>query len=255
MTSDQLDVLVERVAGLLEGPWYSGLGRPPKLSLRESVALVCTYLRHNLTEALLAAIFEVDQSQVSRRITRLTPLVKAATAAEVPSAEDAAEALKGRIALVDGTLLPCWSWAGQDALWSGKHKTTGHGVLVVSDTFGRVQYVGEPFTGNRHDMGKLKESPEVERILRAAAGALGDTGFTGTDYITVPYRKPKQADLLDWQKEWNRTIAVHRAPIEHANAHLKTWKTLFTDYRRPLDTFKDTFKAAIGLYFFTTRFA
>ena len=45
-----------------------------------------------------------------------------------------------------------------------------------------------------------------------------------------------------------------RAPIERAVAHLKTWKILFTDYRRPLNTFLDFFRAAIGLYFFELSF-
>jgi hypothetical protein len=31
---------------------------------------------------------------------------------------------------------------------------------------------------------------------------------------------------------------------------LKTWQALFTDYRRPLKTFKSSFHAAITLYFF-----
>jgi hypothetical protein len=37
-------------------------------------------------------------------------------------------------------------------------------------------------------------------------------------------------------------------------AHLKTWKILFTDYRRPLRTFLDSFRASIGLYFFELSF-
>ncbi|RBY74319.1 transposase, partial [Geodermatophilus sp. TF02-6] len=35
-----------------------------------------------------------------------------------------------------------------------------------------------------------------------------------------------------------------------AIAHLKTWRILHTDYRRPLNTFKETISAVIGLYFF-----
>jgi hypothetical protein len=38
-------------------------------------------------------------------------------------------------------------------------------------------------------------------------------------------------------------------------AQLKTWRILFTDYRRPLETFIDSFKAAIGLYFFKLTYA
>ena len=44
------------------------------------------------------------------------------------------------------------------------------------------------------------------------------------------------------------------APVPRPAAHLKTWKILFTDYRRPLNTFLDSFRAAIGLYFFELSF-
>jgi hypothetical protein len=36
---------------------------------------------------------------------------------------------------------------------------------------------------------------------------------------------------------------------------LKTWRILFTDYRRPLKTFNSSFRAATGLYFFKESFA
>lgn len=56
------------------------------------------------------------------------------------------------------------------------------------------------------------------------------------------------------EHEYNNQISSIRAPIERAIAHLKTWKILFTDYRRPLHTFLDSFHAAIGLYFFELSF-
>jgi hypothetical protein len=43
--------------------------------------------------------------------------------------------------------------------------------------------------------------------------------------------------------------------VERAVATLKTWRILFTDYRRPLETFLSSFRAAIGLYFFKETFA
>ena len=39
-------------------------------------------------------------------------------------------------------------------------------------------------------------------------------------------------------------------PAERAVANLKHWRILFTDYRRPLKTFKSSFRAATRLYFF-----
>jgi hypothetical protein len=52
-----------------------------------------------------------------------------------------------------------------------------------------------------------------------------------------------------------RGPADGRAPVERAVATLKAWRILFTDYRRPLRTFKSSFRAAIGLYFFKESFA
>ena len=46
-----------------------------------------------------------------------------------------------------------------------------------------------------------------------------------------------------------------RAPVERDVANLKIWRILFTDYRRPLKTFKSSFRAAIGLYSFKEGFA
>jgi hypothetical protein len=56
------------------------------------------------------------------------------------------------------------------------------------------------------------------------------------------------------EHEYNGQISSIRAPIERAIAHFKAWKILFTDYRRPLGTFLDSFRAVIGLYFFELIF-
>jgi DDE superfamily endonuclease/Helix-turn-helix of DDE superfamily endonuclease len=254
LDEEQLSELEYRVAGLLEEQWDKGTGRPRELTFREALVVTCGYLRQNIIEDVWADIFGVDQSTISRYITFLTPLVEKATGEDRPTAEDAAEATRGAIALVDGTLWPCWSWDGEPELWSGKYKTTGHGSLIVTNLQGRITFVSEPVTGNRHDMAKLKVS-DVEKLLKKAGGVFGDKGLIGTDYITTPIRKPKCRKLLQWEHEWNNQVSSFRAPVERAVATLKTWRILFTDYRRPLKTFKSSFRAAIGLYFFKESFA
>ena len=103
-------------------------------------------------------------------------------------------------------------------------------------------------------MAKLKGS-DCEIILKLAGGVFGDKGFIGTDYITTPVRKPQDRELYIREHEYNNQISSHRAPVERAVASLKTWRILFTDYRRPLKTFLSSFRAAIGLYFFKESFA
>jgi DDE superfamily endonuclease/Helix-turn-helix of DDE superfamily endonuclease len=254
LDEEQLDELEKRLTELSEMRWGKGTGRPRELTLREALVVTCGYMRQNIVEEVWADIFDVDQSTISRIITFLTPLVEHATEEFRPTADEAAEATRDAIALVDGTLWPCWSWNGEDELWAGKYKTTGHGSLVVTNLQGRVTFVSEPVTGNRHDMAKLKGS-DVEKILSKAGGVFGDKGFIGTDYITTPIRKPQCRQLLQWEHEWNNQVSSFRAPVERAVATLKTWRILFTDYRRPLKTFKSSFRAAIGLYFFKESFA
>ena len=254
LDEEQLSELECRVAELFEEPWDKGEGRPRELTLREVLVVTCGYLRQNIIEDVWADIFDVDQSTVSRHITLLTPFVEKATKEDRPGAEDAAEATRGAIALVDGTLWPCWSWDGESKLWSGKYKTTGHGSLIITNLRGRITFVSESVTGNQHDMAKLKGS-DVEKILAKAGAVFGDKGFIGTDYITTPIRKPQFRKLLQWEHEWNNQVSSFRAPVERAVATLKTWRILFTDYRRPLKTFKSSFHAATGLYFFKESFA
>jgi DDE superfamily endonuclease/Helix-turn-helix of DDE superfamily endonuclease len=254
LTCEQLDELEERVEELLAEPWDKGTGRPRELTLREALIVSCGYTRNNITEEIWAEIFDVHQTTVSRYITELTPLIDQATEEFRPTAEEAAEATRDAIALVDGTLWPCWSWEGESKLWSGKYKTTGHGSLIVTNLQGRITFVSEPVTGNRHDMAKL-EGSDAEKILKKAGGVFGDKGFIGTDFITTPIRKPQCRQLLQWEHEWNNQVSSFRAPVERAVATLKTWRILFTDYRRPLTTFKSSFRAAIGLYFFKESFA
>jgi hypothetical protein len=119
---------------------------------------------------------------------------------------------------------------------------------------GRIVFVSDPVPGNQHDMAKLKAS-DAETILKKAGGVFGHKGFIGTHYITIPIRKPQCRKLLRWEHEWNNHVSSFRAPVERAVAALKTWRILFTDYRRPLKTFKQSFRATIGLYFFKESFA
>ena len=76
---------------------------------------------------------------------------------------------------------------------------------------------------------------------------------TGSGFIT-PFKKPAGGELLDWQKEFNAQVSRLRAPVERAIAHLKSWRILHTDYRRPLRTYAMSYRAAVGLYFSKLNF-
>jgi hypothetical protein len=62
----------------------------------------------------LAETYGVSQATISRAITAITPLLARALARYVPTAE---ELRPDRQYIVDGTLLPCWSWASESGLY------------------------------------------------------------------------------------------------------------------------------------------
>ena len=63
-----------------------------------------------MIEEVIADLFGVSQGTVSEIITEFTPLI-AQCNRRVPARRGGGEADDpGRLALVDGTLWPCWSW-------------------------------------------------------------------------------------------------------------------------------------------------
>ena len=219
---------------------------PPVLGLFNSVVVTLTYLRRNRVQAEIGEAFGVSQSTISRAVTALTDVLGRVVADYVPVAED----LDSRTQyIVDGTLLPCWSWHGQRQLYSGKHKTTGMNIQVACDLNGRLAWISDPVDGCRHDTAALALSGVIDTL--DPSNWMGDKGYVGNDMIT-PIKKPAHRGLLDWEKEFNTGVNKIRYQIERTIANLKTWRILHTDYRRPLSTFDTTISTVIALHFYAT---
>lgn len=219
-------------------PW------PPILGLFKSVVLALTYMRRNRVQVELAETYDVSQSTISRAIATITPLLGKVLRKYVPTAE---ELDIGTQYVVDGTLLPCWSWTGHPELYSGKHKTTGMNVQVACTLSGHLAWISDAIDGCRHDAHCLRES---EVLVRHDPGNwVGDKGYVGSGMIT-PIKKPLHRDLLDWEKDYNTQVNRIRYVIERTIANFKTWRIMHTDYRRPLSTFATTISTVIALHFY-----
>jgi hypothetical protein len=235
---DGLCEMIHREAVADERTW------PPILGLYKSVVVTLTYLRRNRVQAEIAEAFEVSQSTISRAITAMTGLVERALRRYVPTADELDDRTQY---VVDGTLLPCWSWAAHPQLYSGKHKTTGLNVQILGTLDGELVWISDPVDGSRHDTYCLRESGAL--TSDAAGNWTGDKGYVGTGMLT-PIKKPAHRELLDWEKQFNTQINKIRYVIEQIIANFKTWRIMHTDYRRPLATFATTIAAVVGLHFY-----
>ncbi|WP_245614499.1 transposase family protein [Actinokineospora inagensis] len=107
--------------------------------------------------------------------------------------------------------------------------------------------MSDPIDGRHHGMHRIRRSGVLDG--RDTRTWLGDKGHIGSDMIT-PFRKPREREQPRWRKDVNFHHNKIRVAVERVIAHLKTWRVLHTDYRRPPNTFPATITAVIGLYFY-----
>ena len=247
----QMQELVRRVQGRLATPWQKKTGRPKSCGLYHAVEVACMYLRHNCTQEFLGDLRDISQPTVSRIITVLVPIIKAALEEFVPTAKDAIRLVRGKVCLVDGTITPCWSYTEHRELWSRKHGTTGFCVQLAGLLDGTPIWISDPLPGKTHDKNAFDNTATIDIIKKALAG-IGDKGYQGADLFT-PTKKPRHRKLSKGEKAANAALSALRAPIERVVAHFKNWRILHTDYRRPYNTYRDAFDAARALFFFSIK--
>jgi DDE superfamily endonuclease/Helix-turn-helix of DDE superfamily endonuclease len=217
---------------------------PPIPGLLNALTVTLAYLRRNRVQAEIAEDYGVSQPTISRAISAITPLLVNVLLEYVPTADELGH---GTCYIVDGTLLPCWSWSANPGLYSGKHKTTGMNVQVACTIDGRLAWISDPVPGSRHDSYCLGESGVL--VTLDPRNWIGDKGYVGNNMIT-PFKKPAGGELLDWRKEFNTQVNKIRYVIEQVIANFKTWRIMHTDYRRPLATFPETILAVVALNFY-----
>jgi hypothetical protein len=132
LTAAQISDLCEMIAmkiGPVKPPW------PPILGPWKSVVIALTYMRRNRVQDEIAETYTVSQSTVSRAVTTVTPLINAVLRPFVPTADELDD---GPQYVVDGTLLPCWSWASHPELYSGKHTAPRRRPVVYPTQSGGI---------------------------------------------------------------------------------------------------------------------
>ncbi len=204
-------------------PW------PPILGLRNALTVTLTYLRRNRVQEEIAEDYGVSQPTISRAISAITPILVQVLLECVPAADELDD---GRQFIVDGTLLPCWSWAAHPDLYSGKHKTTGMKVLVACTLEGHLSWISDPVPGKRHDNYCLGESQVLED---ADPHALQETCGRRATGLAEGVQHTGQQDSLG-DRAGNREL---QDLADHAHR-----------LRRPVETFTTTISAVIGLHFY-----
>ncbi len=206
-----------------------------------TILMVLIYLRHNMSQALIAELFGCSQPTVSRWIARLAPLI---TTVLTPVAATRAQRELRSTVRVDGFLAPIGDRRHDTftaGMYSGKHHRCGFNIQVVGSAYGRLVLVGDPQPGAMHDAKAWRSSGLAARFVGRLHADGGPGGFADTAYratgLTTPRTKTAGQPRTQSQIEFNRAIASRRASVERVIAHLKNWRLLATGYRGLLDRF------------------
>ena len=229
LDEEQFNELSRRIEEILASrPTRKG-GPKEKLPLDAQVAATLMLLRHNATEEMVAEIFGVTQSAISKIKDTIEPLLDEATGlGEAPLDE----LVLNRQTVIDGTYVVTGNRRQTGKTnYSGKRKCQCVNVQIASDLEGTLLAASAPVAGARHDR-KALELCGWDQIL-ASADWIADTGYVGTNALT-PVKKQSGGERTETDKTFNHVIAGIRSVIERCIAHWKNWRILKTGYRRQL---------------------
>jgi hypothetical protein len=246
----------------------SGAGPDHDLPFADRVIVTLVYLRFQLPHELLAELYGVHRSTISRAVGEVRPLlavrgfavpgepgVRLRTLADV----FAYAAARGVELRLDGTEVqvrrPHAGKPGRRAFVSGKKKQNTKKTTVITDGQGRTLWAGAFRPGRMHDQtavrtagiaGLFRQFPQVKAKV--------DAGYRGLakefpDQVQAPPLKPgKDAppeETAVYEMERHRQSS-ERICVEHANAEHKQWRTL-QRYLGRREDFDETFLAVAGL--------
>jgi hypothetical protein len=120
-------------------------------------------------------------------------------------------------------------------------------VQIACSMDGDLAAIGPlPITGARHDAHAYAASGLKD--LMNGIHQLGYVGVEGVD--PVPHRRRAGRELPENYKRDNALLSGVRAAVEHAVAHVKSWRILSEEggrFRAPLEKFAEVLAAVTGL--------
>jgi len=138
--------------------------------------------------------------------------------------------------IVDGVNVPtervAAAFTKKQHWYSGKHKRHGAAVQTVAAPDGELLWVSGALPGKTVDITAARRFGIAEKVL-GFLGLLADLGYIGLhpDAITGYKRRRGEKTLSEAKKAANAAQASLRAIGERANAQLKCWRVLASDFR------------------------
>jgi DDE superfamily endonuclease len=221
-----------------------GAGRQFALSARDQILLTVVWLRQYPTHEVLAYLFGVSDSTVSRVIGRVLPLLERAgrdTMRLPDPGKKQRRALDALLADVPEVAVIIDSFEQRvqrprdrqaaDGLYSGKKKQHTLKSQVAVDEEGRIVDVAGSVRGPTAGIALLDQSGLLER-LPPGVGGMGDLGYVGIDQLhpqglgAAPRKKPRGQPRPPEDIAYNTAFSRRRIVVEHSIGRLRRFQAL-----------------------------
>jgi len=226
-------------------------GRPPSLSIEDQILVALEYWREYRTYFHIATDRGVSESTICRTIHRVEARLMASGRFRIPGKKQLIQGF-GRpdVVVMDVTETPIerpkrkqkWFYSGKK-----KHHTLKCQIVIDRDTQEIIcLHFGQ---GRTHDF-KLFKASGVH--FHPDTLSLEDKGYQGMARYHancfIPKKKPKNGELSEAERDFNRTLSRERICIEHVNRRLKIFKLLAQRYRNRRRRYGLRFNLIAALY-------
>ena len=217
---------------------------------------ILMYLKENPNQSYHGHFFKMSQSKVSEWVSYLLPVLERSLQKMSFMPQSGYEfkvPLQGAqylIADVTERQVPRdIDNENQQEEYSGKKKLHTMKNLAISDEKGYILFISGSYQGSTHD----KSIWDQIDLDFGDLNVLTDLGFLGADKthpnVILPYKKPKNKELTDLQKDINKAIGSCRVKIEHAFSGVKRLKIIRNKIRLKTYQIRDqVFRVASALH-------
>lgn len=250
-----------------------GGGRKADLSVEDQVLVVLMYYRLYITQILLGYLFNLDDSNISRLIRKLRPIMLEVLPLPVEERQLFAQEREGgkRInslekllekhpeiseVMIDATEQETYKPKDKHerkGRYSGKKKRHSLKTQVVSSAKGLILHITDALPGKVSDITILRGTGVLHDLPEGIPIHI-DKGYDGIqdDFPEHTFEQPTKArrnkplDFLD--KCFNSLKNSLRVPVENSFAHLQRYKCLAGIYRGQIPDYTPTFRLITGLH-------
>ncbi len=216
-----------------------GAGNKRKLNVGQALFLLLLYYRTYVNHVFIGMLGGVDDSNVGRYFAKIEPLL--AKQFRIPARKIDLSEKEILELVIDATEQETERRKG--TAYSGKKKRQTIKTQIAVTPQGTIKSVSKSVPGSIHDKRLYNHT---KMYANKHIKKRGDLAYLGTGML-IPFKKPKNGELTDDQKQFNHQFSKLRIIVEHAFAHMKKFRILSYRFRNPIGRYNLIIKNVAGL--------